>query len=123
MLMSFLECASLDWAGFFPFSLEDGTFAQTLDNQVPQDVAMRWIRECSELQDSIMIAKRAAHIGKTVTALVDSPGEARSYMEAPEIDGVIHVPGSLQVGSLIPIMITGLRGYDLTGKPVVHGTK
>ena len=27
-----------------------------------------------------------------MTVLVDTPGIARSYREAPEIDGVIHVP-------------------------------
>ncbi len=117
MLMRFLEDASLDWAGFFPFSLEEGTFAQTLDCQVPQDVVMRRTRECSEVQDSIMISRRAGQIGRTVTALIDSPGQARSYMEAPEIDGIIHVPSNLQIGSLVPIVITGLQGFDLIGRP------
>ena len=121
MLMRFLEDASLDWAGFFPFSLEEGTFAQTLDDQVPQDVVMRRTRECSEVQDSIMISRRASQIGRTVTALIDSPGQARSYMEAPEIDGIIHVPPNLQIGSLIPIVITGLQGFDLIGRPA-HST-
>ena len=117
MMMKFLEDASLDWAGFFPFSLEEGTFAQTLDNQVPQDVIMRRIRECSEIQDSIMISRRAGQIGKTITALVESPGQARSYMEAPEIDGIIHVPLSIRVGSMASIVITGIQGYDLIGIP------
>ncbi len=117
MMMKFLEEASLDWAGFFPFSLEEGTFAQTLDGRVPQDVIMRRIRECSDLQDSIMTSRRVGQIGKTVTALVDSPGKARSYMEAPEIDGIIDVPIDLPVGSLLPIAITGLQGYDLIGEP------
>ncbi|MHB8263496.1 MAG: MiaB/RimO family radical SAM methylthiotransferase [Acidimicrobiales bacterium] len=118
MLVDFLEEASLDWAGFFPFSLEEGTYAAGLDGQVPAELALERLRECSVVQDSIMMERRAGHLGETVEVLVDSPGEARSYMEAPEIDGVIQVPGNLEVGAVVTVMITGLQGSDLIAEPL-----
>jgi ribosomal protein S12 methylthiotransferase len=48
-----------------------------------------------------------------VEVLVDAPGIGRSHREAPEIDGVIHVPDTLAVGEFAKVMITGARGVDL----------
>ena len=39
-LLGFLEDAQLDWAGFFPFSNEDGTHAAGLADQVPPELAL-----------------------------------------------------------------------------------
>src|ERR1700740_1353467 len=36
-LLAFLGEAELDWAGFFPSSLEDGTYASGLSEQVPAE--------------------------------------------------------------------------------------
>ena len=44
----FLADADLDWAGFFPFSPEAGTYAADLDGQVPADVMTERLAECSE---------------------------------------------------------------------------
>ena len=46
-LLDFLAAAELDWAGFFPFSPEDGTHALTLTDQVPAGLALERLRECS----------------------------------------------------------------------------
>ena len=40
-LLAFLDAASLDWAGFFPFSPEDGTPAATLDDAVDPRARVR----------------------------------------------------------------------------------
>ncbi|MCL4434958.1 MAG: 30S ribosomal protein S12 methylthiotransferase RimO [Actinobacteria bacterium] len=120
MLLDFLEKASLDWAGFFPFSLEEGTYAAGLDGQVPAELALERQRECSAVQETIMTVRRASHLGQTVEVLVDSPGESRSYMEAPEIDGVIQVPRTLKAGTIVPVVITGLQGSDLIARPAKH---
>ena len=112
-LLRFLQAAQLDWAGLFSFSPEDGTYATTLDGQVEASLAAERLRELSELQDAITLARRDALIGSRVEVLVDSPGVARSHREAPEIDGVIHVPVALAVGELVKVTITGARGVDL----------
>jgi ribosomal protein S12 methylthiotransferase len=113
-LLAWIEEARLDWVGFFPFSNEVGTYAADLDGQVPEDLMAERIRECTELQDAITAAKREELIGETVEVLVDAPGEARSYREAPEIDGIVTVPDHLAVGSFVEVVVTDADGPDLT---------
>jgi ribosomal protein S12 methylthiotransferase len=113
LLLEFLDAAQLDWAGFFPFSREDGTHAAGLDEQVPAELALERLRECAELQDAITAAKRDAFIGATRRVLVDALGRGRTVHEAPEIDGIVHLPTDLRVGSLVDVTITGAEGPDL----------
>ena len=118
LLLSFLEEAQLDWAGFFAFSPEEGTYAASLPGQAPAGLVAERARECSEVQDAITASRRAALVGTKCRALVDAAGEARSHREAPEIDGVINVPPGLAPGSWVELEITGSEGPDLFGEPV-----
>ena len=113
LLLEFLAAAQLDWAGFFPYSREDGTHAADLEHQVPAELALERLRECAELQDDITATKRDSLIGATRQVLVDAPGQGRTVHEAPEIDGIVHVPDDLAVGSLVDVTITGAEGPDL----------
>jgi ribosomal protein S12 methylthiotransferase len=113
LLLEFLSSAQLDWAGFFPYSREDGTHAAGLHEQVPPELALERLRECAELQDDITAAKRDALIGATRQVLVDAPGQGRTVHEAPEIDGIVHLPPDLTVGSLVDVTISGAEGPDL----------
>ena len=111
----------MDWVGFFPFSNEAGTYAADLDDQVDSDLVTERIRECTELQDAITARRRDLLIGSTIEVLVDAPGEARSYREAPEIDGIVTVPSHLAVGSFFEVVVTDSDGPDLTAVPVGDG--
>lgn len=117
-LLEFLGEAQLDWAGFFPFSAEDGTFAAGLENQVDAELAAERLRECSELQDRITAERRESQVGSVIEVLVDAPGLARSTMEAPEIDGVVNVPSEMPVGSMEKVVVVGAEGPDLEAVPV-----
>ncbi len=117
-LLEFLEEVQLDWAGFFTFSEEVGTYATRLSEKVPTALALERLRECSETQDAITAAKRAALVRERVSVLVDEPGTGRSHREAPEIDGVVHVPRVLPVGRIEDVMVTGAAGPDLWAEPV-----
>jgi ribosomal protein S12 methylthiotransferase len=116
-LLSFLEAAQLDWAGFFTFSKESGTFAEGLDAHVPEELALERLRECAELQDSITARRRDALVGEVREVLVDAPGRGRTVHEAPEIDGIVRVPDSLSVGSLTHVRLTASLGTDLVAEP------
>ena len=118
LLLQFLEAAQLDWAGFFPFSNEEGTHAAGLPGQVPAGLALERLRECGELQDAITAARRDALVGERREVLVDAPGRGRTVHEAPEIDGIVRLPDALRVGSLVDVLITGAEGPDLTAVPV-----
>jgi ribosomal protein S12 methylthiotransferase len=118
LLLDFLEAAQLDWAGLFPFSPEEGTHAVGLPDQVPAELALERLRECSELQDGITAAKRDELVGTVRRVLVDAPGRGRTVHEAPEIDGIVHLPLELGVGRLVDACITGAVGPDLHALPV-----
>jgi len=113
-LLGWIDDAQLDWVGFFPFSNEAGTFAADLDGQVPGELVTERIRECTELQDAITARRREDLIGTTIEVLVDAPGEARSYREAPEIDGIVTVPRDLPVGSFVDVVVVDADGPDLS---------
>jgi ribosomal protein S12 methylthiotransferase len=111
-LLDFVERAQLDWCGFFAYSAEEGTHAASLDGAVPRSLIDDRLGELRELQDGITAERSDQRIGTTVTVLVDEPGVARSSREAPEIDGVIHVPDSLAVGRFHDVRIVDALGPD-----------
>lgn len=112
-LLRFVEEAEVDWCGFFAYSPEEGTYAADLDDQVDEDLVAERLAELGELQDAITARKRDELIGAQVEVLVDTPGIARSHREAPEIDGVISVPGHLPAGTFHSLTVTGALGPDL----------
>jgi ribosomal protein S12 methylthiotransferase len=117
-LLEWLSAARLDWVGFFPFSNEAGTYAAGLPDQVDPELVAERLRECTELQDGITAQRRDELLGTTVEVLVDSPGEGRTYREAPEIDGIVSVPPDLPVGSFAEVVVTGADGPDLVAEPL-----
>jgi ribosomal protein S12 methylthiotransferase len=121
-LLSFLGDIRLDWAGFFPFSKEDGTAAAALDGAV-DDVLMRErLRECADLQEPITDAHRRALVGEQVDVLVDGDDDGelvgRTYREAPEIDGVVRLIGDVfaRPGAVVRAAVSGAEGPDLEAK-------
>ena len=115
-LLDFVEKAELDWCGFFAYSPEDGTYAKDLDGQVPEGLMRERLSELSEMQDNITFSRRDDLIGRTLKVLVDEPGVARSHREAPEIDGIIEVPTSLEVGHFYDVTVTSAMGPDLVAE-------
>ena len=115
-LLDFVEKAELDWCGFFAYSAEDGTYAKDLDGQVPEGLMRERLSELSEMQDNITFSRRDDLIGRTLKVLVDEPGVARSHREAPEIDGIIEVPTSLEVGKFYDVTVTSAMGPDLVAE-------
>ena len=112
-LLSFVRDAQLDWCGFFAFSSEDGTHALTLPNRVEEGLMNERLAELRELQDNISAERRDLLLGETIEVLVDEPGIARSFREAPEIDGVVQVPEHLEVGRFHTVVVDQVFGPDL----------
>ena len=117
-LLAFVDAAQLDWCGFFSYSPEDGTYAFDLDGAVPANLMNERLAELREMQDNITASRRDDLIGTTQTVLVDESGVARSHREAPEIDGIVQVPESLVVGSLVEVSIVDAMGPDLVAQPI-----
>lgn len=115
-LLDFIERTRLDWCGFFAYSEEVGTYAESLGDKVDPGLVAERLAELSELQDTITATKRDELVGGEVEVLVDSPGVGRSYREAPEIDGIISVPQTLDVGTIHTLTVTGAMGPDLEAR-------
>ncbi len=138
-LLKFVKDLEFDRVGAFKYSYEIGTPSALLPNQVVDDVKEARYEALMELQQGISLKKNQAMIGKTLDVLVEGHGEgedddgnltgdllslARSYRDAPEIDGYVIVEGELPDGEIVPVRITGATTYDLiatvdTGSPIV----
>ncbi|MGB0156362.1 MAG: 30S ribosomal protein S12 methylthiotransferase RimO, partial [Luminiphilus sp.] len=118
-LLAFIEAAQLDRVGCFQYSPVKGAEANSLPDPVPDDIkADRWERFMA-LQQSISATKLKQKIGTTQTILIDSANDdgaiGRTCADAPEIDGVVHLPGitEFQPGDWVEAEITGADDYDL----------
>ena len=121
-LADFLTAANLDWAGFFPYSPEEGTPAATMEAQVPEAEKQSRLRHLQAIQDEITTGRSIDQIGRSLTVVVDQVEEgqavARSYREAPEIDGVILLDTG-SPGDWLDVEVVGGYGTDLDA--VVRG--
>lgn len=123
-LLAFLRAAQLDWAGFFPFSAEDGTAAASMDGVVDPALAVERLSECSEVQDPLTQRARDALVGETVEVLVDGVDEetgdpiGRTHREAPEIDGVVRLGAGAfaRPGAIVECVVTSALGPDLEAR-------
>ena len=108
-----MEEAQLDWCGFFAYSEEAGTYSSTLDGRVGESLRSERLAELGEMQDAITAHRRDMLVGRRVEILVDEPGVGRTHREAPEIDGVVHVPAGLAAGTFAEVTVTAAVGCDL----------
>ncbi len=126
-LLEFVEEARFDWMGAFVFSCEEGTPAAALDGQVPSEVAVSRYNTLVELQEKVEESGISRFEGRRIEVVIDGDSEldgydlvARSYREAPVVDGVIHLRrrprGGPAVGDFAEAKITGREGLDLAGE-------
>ena len=120
-LAAFLESARLDWAGFFPYSVEGGTAAAELDGRIAEAEIGRRLRTLSEIQDDITAVRNAAQVGTVHDVLVDQVEDGvavgRSYREAPDIDGMISLDRGAP-GDWVLAEIVAAYGADLSARVV-----
>jgi len=118
-LLKFIEVAEIDRAGCFKYSPVEGATANELPNPVPEDVKeARW-QTFMAAQQAISADKLQRKIGSTIDVLIDevTPEGAigRSSADAPEIDGVVHLPGVVELmpGDFVQGEVTAADAYDL----------
>ena len=122
LLLEFLREAQLDRVGCFTYSAVDGARANEFDGAIPEDVKEERWNAFMQTQAEISTARLRGKIGSIQEVLVDEVDEdgaiARSKADAPEIDGVVHIPDGqeLSPGMLIDVEIDGSDDYDLTAR-------
>jgi ribosomal protein S12 methylthiotransferase len=119
MLLAFIEEARLDRVGCFAYSPVEGAAANALPGVLPEEVREERRSRLMELQADISAQRLERRIGRTIEVLVDEVDEegavARSWADAPEIDGLVHVTDgqSLAVGDLVRVVVTDSDTHDL----------
>lgn len=122
-LLDFVEEMRFDRVGAFQFSFEEGTASAPLGDPVPAEVKEERYQRLMELQQPISLQINQSYVGQTLDVLIEGQSKkgysaGRSYRDAPEIDGVVFVEGRVEIGSIIPVRITGAMVYDLAGVPI-----
>ena len=120
-LVDFVEEMQFDRVGTFTYSFEGQTPSGALPDQVPAEVAEYRRDFLMEKQQQISLTKNQRLVGKTLTTLIEGndPQQGisvgRTYRDAPEVDGLVIIEGTVPAGEMVPVKITGAMEYDLTG--------
>ena len=119
-LKDFVEEIRFDRLGIFTYSEEEGTLAADLKDDIPRKVKDNRKNEILEIQHEISLEKNESFIGKTLKVIVDeSEGEVsvgRSEYDSPEIDNIIHIKNTAEVGTFNDVEILKANEYELIGK-------
>ena len=122
-LMEFVDEMEFDRLGVFTYSPEEGTPAETMEGQVPEELKEERRDEIMELQQEISLEKGNDRIGQELLVMIEGKvsGESayigRTYGDAPKVDGYIFVQTGelLMTGDFAKVRVTGALEYDLIG--------
>jgi ribosomal protein S12 methylthiotransferase len=132
-LLDWLQEAQLDRVGCFTYSPVEGAVANDLPDHVAPEIQQERYERFMQTQQVISAQKLQARIGRTFTVLIDefdlehSVAIARSYADAPEIDGHVYIEdltaadmARLKSGDKVVVTITDADEYDLYANLVVE---
>lgn len=125
-VLDFLNDYPLERAGAFAYSREEGTPAAAMADQVPDDVKEAHVEAfmAAQMEQSEQLMEK--QIGRVLEVLVTEVTEdgaiGRSYLDAPDIDGMVLIYSNenLAVGDFIKVEITESTAYDLGGDYIEH---
>jgi len=124
-LLDFMQAVQFDRVGIFTFSREPGTPAYDLPHQVPEEVKQERYQVAMQLQRKISLTRNQAQVGRQLDVLVDGVGDgvslARSYRDAPEVDGFVILQEEHPVGEFVAVRVVGAGPYDLMAVPLAPG--
>ena len=127
ILKDFVTAQRFENAGVFQYSQEEGTVAGAMPNQIPDEIKENRYHELMALQAEISEELHQEMEDKELTVVIEgfdeeNPelGAARSYREAPEIDGNIFVEnaGDLNIGDFVKVRILQGFTYEMVAERV-----
>jgi ribosomal protein S12 methylthiotransferase len=131
-LLDFVEAIEFDKVGAFTFSPEPDTPAALQADPVADEIKEERYARLMSTQQPISLRKNQAQLGRVMDILIEGEGEiegsgeplllGRSYRDAPEVDGLVLVPGlsGVPIGEMFQVLINGAMEYDLVGEPVIN---
>ncbi|HIS32322.1 MAG TPA: 30S ribosomal protein S12 methylthiotransferase RimO [Candidatus Limivivens intestinipullorum] len=126
-LMEFVDAMEFDRLGVFTYSPEDDTPAARMKDQIPEEVKEQRRDELMELQQEVSLDLAEAMIDRRLVVMVEGQAAdasvyvARTYRDAPDIDGYlfINTDETLVSGDFVKVKVTGAFEYDLTGEIIL----
>lgn len=120
----FVNEIEFDRLGVFTYSAEEDTPAADMPEQVPESIKEQRRDEIMELQQAIAFEKAEQMKDRILDVMIEgrivaeNAYVARSYKDAPEVDGYVFVKTTrdLMSGDIVRVRITGSNEYDLTGE-------
>ena len=129
-LLQFIAEAGIDRAGCFAYSPVQGAAANELPGMLPQPLREERRARFMAAAEAASTARLARRVGATMQVLVDSApnrgkqgGVGRSYADAPEIDGRVHLlpprkaSTVLKAGEFTRARVVRTQGHDLVAEP------
>ncbi len=127
-LCAFVREAEFDHVGVFTYSVEKGTAAALLADDVPTSLKEERRAELMAIQERVAARRGRALVGRLVPVLVEGAPEdsdlvlcGRTEGQAPEIDGRViltDAPAPLSPGDVVMARIDQAHPYDLVGSAV-----
>ena len=124
ILLDWLEQADLDRVGCFAYENVEGAAANDLPGHVSEEVKQDRLARVMERQREISARKLRAKVGEIHEIVVDEVLEdgtarGRTFAEAPEIDGVVHIADAreLEPGDVLTAEIVDSDEHDLFVTP------
>jgi len=124
-LLDFVEEAQFERLGVFKYSMEEGTAAASMTDQVPEGEKERRWQEVMDLQAEISRRKNEALIGTAQEVMIQGYDPdvgkftGRTQAHAPEVDGLVYIESGagarIRPGNFVDVRITQALDYDLIG--------
>jgi ribosomal protein S12 methylthiotransferase len=123
-LLDFVDKVEFDKLGAFIYSPEEGTPSYNFKNKVDEETKAERLDELMSLQKDISNINLKKFENQIIKCILEEENDgvyiARSWMDAPEIDGNVFFKSKkdLLKGSLIKIKINETFDYDMEGELV-----
>lgn len=125
-LKSFVSENRFDRLGVFTYSAEEDTYADSLEDNVTENIKQQRADEIMDIQQEISLEINTNKIGKTFKVLIDRvEGEyfvGRTEYDSPEVDNEVLIEklkSDLTIGEFYNIKIKSSDYFDLFGDLVI----
>lgn len=123
-LLDFVKNIKLDKLGVFRYSREEDTKAYHMENQIPEEIKEKRVDKIMKAQREISSESLEKYLGKEFEVIIDEVENdvliGRTYMDTPEIDGVVYVEGvndsDYKSGDFVNVKIVDVLEYDMVGE-------
>ena len=122
-LKKFIKETRFDRLGVFTYSHEEGTYAGTLNDDVPEEIKQARAEEIMNIQQEISYQNNLKLIGQNIKVLFDKiEGDAyigRTEFDSPDVDNEVILPlksKKINIGEFSTVRIESVGAYDLFAK-------